>query len=160
MLSAHAEETRDVTASAQEVFAYIDRPERLSAYMGRRSWHLLGSTMTIETDEYHGQKVGSRVRLRGRVLGIPLAVDAIIVARDPPYRKAWETSGDPHLLVMGAYRMRVTIAERGEEARVGIGIDYAPPPRGPERLLGRLFGAAYARWCVGEMATDLQRAFA
>lgn len=121
---------------------------------------LLGSTMTIDTDADRGQRVGSRLSLRGRVLGIPLEVNAVIVAREPPTRKVWETIGDPHLLVIGPYRMRVTIADRGRESRVTVGIDYALSPRWPDRWLGRMLGAAYARWCVRQMVRDLQRTFA
>ena len=159
-LPRHAEEARDIAASAASLFDYIDRPERLSAHMGWRSLHLLGSMMTVDTDADRGQRVGSRLSLRGRVLGIPLNVNAVIVAREPPTRKVWETIGDPHLLVIGPYRMRVMIADCGRKSHVTVGIDYALPPRWPDRWLGRLLGAAYARWCVRQMVGDVQRTFA
>ena len=90
----------------------------------------------------------------------PLVVEDEVVARDPPHYKAWQTVGEPRLLVIGAYRMRVTIDALGDGSRVAIAIDYALPVRTWERWLGALLGAAYARWCVDQMLMDLQAKFA
>ena len=38
-------------------------------------------------------------------------------------------------------------------------IDYALPKREPSRLLGRIFGHWYARWCTARMVADAQAAF-
>ena len=47
-----------------------------------------------------------------------------VLRRDPPKLKAWETVGEPHLLVVGPYRMMVSIAPRGDGSHVVITIDY------------------------------------
>jgi len=64
------------------------------------------------------------------VLGIDLAFEGEVTERKPPYRKAWQTVGDPRLLVVGAYRMEVTIDKRGTGSHVRIAIDYALPSDG------------------------------
>ena len=158
-LERQAEADCEVPASPLPIFEYIDRPERLSAHMERRSWRMGGGTMTIETDVGGGRAVGSRMRLAGRVLGIDLAVEGEVTERKPPYRKAWQTVGDPRLLVVGAYRMEVTIDKRGTGSHVRIAIDYALPSDGLSRWLGTLFGAMYARWCVKQMIEDVRQRF-
>ena len=94
-----------------------------------------------------------------RMLGIPLWVEGEVVQRDPPVRKAWETVGEPHLLVIGRYRMSANIEARGDRSHVTIAIDYDWPAKAPARWLGMLFGPMYARWCVRQMIQDLVREF-
>ena len=160
VLERHAEAHCEVPASPSPIFEYIDRPERLSAHMERRSWRMGGGTMSINTDAGGGRAVGSRMRLAGRVLGINLAVDGEVTEHTPPYRKVWQTVGKPRLLVVGAYRMEVTIHERGRGSYVRIAIDYALPSDGLSRWLGALFGGMYARWCVNQMIEDVRQRFA
>lgn len=158
-LRLHAEATCEVRAQPPSVFDYIDQPQRLSAHMARRSWQLGGASMAIETDAEGGRTVGSHIRLAGRMLGIPLSVEGRVVRREPPNLKAWETVGEPDLLVIGRYRMRVNIDARGDSAHVVIAIDYALPANAPARWLGMLFGPMYARWCVRQMTQDLVHQF-
>ena len=158
-LPLHAEATCEVRAQSPSVFEYIDQPQRLSAHMARRSWQLGGASMSIETDAEGGRAVGSHIRLAGRMLGIRLYVEGKVVRREPPNLKAWETIGDPNLLVIGRYRTSVKIDPRGERTHVVIAIDYALPATVPTRWLGMLFGSTYARWCVRQMAQDLVHQF-
>jgi hypothetical protein len=158
-LRLHAEATCEVRSAPSAIFEYIDKPERLSAHMARRSWQLAGAAMVIETDAAGGRAVGSHIRLAGRMLGIPLSVEGKVVRREPPNLKAWETVGEPRLLVIGRYRMRVNIDARGDRAHVMIAIDYALPAKALTRWLGMLFGPMYARWCVRQMAQDLVHQF-
>lgn len=116
--------------------------------------------MAIEVDEGRGQKVGSRIRLAGRVLGIPLSVDEIVTQRDPPHRKVWETTGSPRLLVIGRYRMGFELLPQGEVSLLRVFIEYALPENAPARWLGRLFGGFYAKWCTERMRDDAVRHFA
>lgn len=116
--------------------------------------------MDIEVDEGRGQKVGSRIRLAGRVLGIPLSADEIVTQRDPPHRKVWETAGSPRLLVIGRYRMGFELLPQGEVSLLRVFIEYALPENAPARWLGRLFGGFYAKWCTERMLDDAVRHFA
>ena len=159
-LQRHSKSECDVSAQPSSIFEYIDRPERLSAHMARRSWQLAGASMTIETDADGGRAVDSHIRLSGRMLGLRLYVEGRVVKREPPNLKAWETVGEPRLLVIGRYRMTVSIDVRGDLSHVAIAIDYALPAKAPARWLGMLFGPIYARWCVRQMTRDLVHQFA
>lgn len=143
--------------SAAEVFALLDDPHALASHMGESSWMMAGSRMSIETDAAGGRAVGSHIRMCGRVLGLKLSLDEVVVERAPPYRKTWQTVGSPRLLVIGAYRMGFEIDSAGERAcRLTVFIDYELA----ESPLGRALGRTYARWCTRQMVDDAQRRFA
>ena len=110
--------------------------------------------METQIDAGRGQKVGSRIRLSGRVFGVELSVEEIVVERDPPRRKVWETTGAPKLLVIGLYRMGFELSAQGNGSMLRVFIEYALPERAPARWLGRLFGRYYARWCTRQMVDD------
>jgi hypothetical protein len=78
--------------------------------MSKSSWMMGGGRMLVSTDKGHGQVVGSHIRLDGRVFGIHLTVDEVVVRRVPPVEKTWETVGTPRLLVIGPYLMGIQIA--------------------------------------------------
>ena len=116
---------------------------------------MAGASMRIATDALNGQAVGSRIALSGRVLGIGLAAEEAVTAYDPPRRKVWQTLGEPHLLVIGAYRMGFEVGPCEGGSRVALWIDYDLPRRGIGRWLGRWFGRWYAKWCVAQMLGSL-----
>ena len=41
-----------------------------------------------------------------------------------------------------------------DATKLRVVIDYALPDAGPGRVLGRLFGPTYARWCTRRMVDD------
>jgi hypothetical protein len=144
-----------VECAAEDLFARLDDHARLSSHMRQASWRMLGARMRLELDAAGGRAIGSRIRLTGRVLGIPLFVEEAVTERAAPVRKAWETLGAPRLLVVGSYRMGFEIASVAERrSRLRVFIEYALPERAPARWLGRLLGGAYARWCVDRMLQD------
>jgi hypothetical protein len=149
-----------VAAPADDVFALVDDHARLSAHMSRRSWAMGGGSMTVESDSARGQAVGSRLMLHGIVFGLRLFVEEAVVERTPPYRKVWETVGEPRLLVIGRYRMGFDIEQQGTSSLLTVFIDYDLPTRWTSRWLGALFGSGYARWCAARMANDAARHFA
>ena len=127
--------------------------------MSRKSWRLGGTSMSIATDAKGGRAVGSHISLSGRMLGLTLSVECVVVKRVPNQAKEWETVGAPRLLVIGPYRVSVRIGPHDENCVVTIAIDYAMPSAGWERLLACAFGRLYARWCVGQMTRDLAARF-
>ena len=149
-----------VPATPVELFRHADDPARLATHMDESSWMLFGGRFATETDAAGGRALGSRIRMHGRVLGVSLGLEESITERDPPHRKAWETLGEPRLLVIGRYRMGfdVDLDARGSTFRVFI--DYALPVSMSGRWLGRLFGRRYARWCTQRMLQDVVRRFA
>lgn len=150
----HAECSGAVAVDAQALFDYLDDPTRLSAHMGRRSWRMGGGRMDLALDAARGRDVGARIRLAGRAFGMALALDEVVVERQPAATKAWETIGEPHLRVIGAYRMGFAIRPTPTGANLRVFLDYALPSRWPDRWLGRLLAPAYARWCVRTMVAD------
>ena len=121
---------------------------------------MAGATMQVETDALKGQAVGSVIRVTGRVLGMNLAVEEVVTERTPSLSKIWETRGEPHLLVIGAYRMGFAIFALGNRSRLVVFIDYRLPARGFAHGLGLVFGRAYASWCTRRMASDAAEAAA
>jgi hypothetical protein len=116
--------------------------------------------MEIALDGGRGQKVGSRMRLAGRVLGLALSVEEIVTERHPPHRKVWETTGSPRLLVIGHYRIGFELSPQGHGSMLRVFIEYTLPERAPARWLGRLLGRSYAAWCTQRMVDDAVKHFA
>ena len=154
MLPLRFESNGLVQAPMDQVFAHIDDHARLSAHMSEPSWRMGGGRMETRIDEGRGQEVGSRIRLSGRVFGVELSVEEIVVERDPPRRKVWETTGAPKLLVVGHFRMGFELSAQGNASMLRVFIEYALPERAPARWLGRLFGRYYASWCTRQMVDD------
>ena len=156
----HHESRREIAVSPEILFSYLDDHNRLSGHMSKSSWMMAGSRMDIEFDAEKGQAIGSRIRLKGRALGVPLYVEEVVTERTPPLRKAWQTVGAPRLLVIGPYRMGFEIIPKGAASQLRIFIDYALPSTRSLRWLGGILGRFYANWCAEKMAGDAAQAFA
>jgi hypothetical protein len=155
----HCESRREVHAPADVLFPYLDDHNQLSAHMTKSSWMMLGSRMDVDLDASEGRAVGAHIRLDGRVFGIPLSVEEVVIERQPPLRKVWQTVGSPRLLVIGNYRMGFEIRPYGSSVSLRVFIDYARPTEFPGSVLGRLLGEFYARWCTASMAQDAANHF-
>src|SRR3990167_6963246 len=90
--------------------------------MGGPSAMMGGGRMTYAFDAQRGQAVGSHIRMGGEAFGLRLFVDEVVTVRDPPRRKVWRTTGEPRLIIIGAYEMGFEIAEEDPRSRA--------PPRG------------------------------
>ncbi len=149
-----------MAARPEALFDQLDDPRRLSAHMSRPSLALLGTSLAIETDGQRGRELGSVIRMRGRVLGIPLSLEEIVVERRRPALKTWVTAGQPRLLVIGPYRMGFRIAPAPGGSRLTVFIDYRWPANPWLWLPARLLASSYARWCCRRMVRDARRPFA
>jgi hypothetical protein len=154
----HAEAAAFVAASPHRLFAHLDDPRRLGGHMEKPSAMMLGGAMRYAFDAGEGRSVGAVIKMSGDVLGFSVGLEEVITERTP-MRKVWETRGETNLLVIGPYRMGFDITPAGEGAELRVFIDYDLPQRGAGRVLGALFGAVYARWCVEHMANDAARRF-
>jgi hypothetical protein len=159
LLPYHYEDSAFVNASSPVLFDYVDDHERLSSHMSESSWMMGHGRMKVEVDGADARQVGSEIRLSGRVLGTDLFVAERVIVREPPLRKAWETAAVPRLLVIGHYRMGFEIAPCQNGSVLRIFIDYALPAASGARLLGRLFGGFYARWCTRQMVRGVAHHF-
>jgi hypothetical protein len=148
------EATAVVAAPVEDVFAFLDNHENLASHMSKPSGRMFGSAMTIWMDPDRTQRVGSRFGFTGSVLGIPLRVVEVVMSREPPHRKTWETSEEPTLWVIGRYGMGFALDPLGQRSRLSIHISYVSGPGLLRGFLGLLFGRSYARWCVGRMLDD------
>jgi len=155
----HAEAVALIHATPEQIFAKLDDQRRLAAHMTKASWMTLGSKFNFELDEFQGRRIGSVIRMNGRIAGIELCLVEIVNAYEPPLRKAWATLGEPRLLVIGDYRMGFNLTAEGKGARLQVWIDYHLPSRAALRWLGWLLGPAYAGWCVRKMVEDARRGF-
>ena len=153
----HYEDSIFIPASSEEVFAYIDDHKGFSSHMSQPSWMMGGGQMNVSVDEGHGQKVGSHIRLSGRVFGIKLFLDEVVTRHDPPYLKTWETVGTPKLLVVGHYSMGIEIKPQSSRSHLRVFIDYDLPTTNVR--LGQLFSGVYAKWCVQQMIKGVRNHF-
>lgn len=139
-----------VPALPEVLFDFLDDHRNLAAHMTGQSMLMAGGSMSFDFDSDGGHALGSRIRMDGRVLGLRLEASETVTERAPPLRKAWQTDGEPRLLVIGAYRMGFEIARHGTASRLRVFVDYDLPPW-PWRLAGILLGGFYAKWCTHSM---------
>ncbi|WP_244520130.1 SRPBCC family protein [Sinorhizobium glycinis] len=131
----------DVGTPAEVLFDHLDDQASLGSHMQKPSMMMLGGSMSYEFDEAKGRAVGSLIKMRGSILGLVLSVEEVIVERQPPRRKVWETRGRPNLLVIGGYRMGFEISASGAASRLRVFIDYGYPAT----IAGKLLGPCLAR---------------
>ena len=143
-----------VNAPISTVFDYVDDPARLAGHMSQSSWRLGGGKMSFEFDDGRGRAVGSRVRLSGRILGVPLFLEEIVTDRTAPMRKAWETCGEPRLLVIGPYRMGFELTQSGRATTMRVFLAYDLAPGCVSRWLSKMFARYFADWCTRRMVSD------
>jgi hypothetical protein len=155
----HDETKAFIPSPAEQIFAHIDDPTHLSSHMSESSWMMGGGKMQIELDADRGQKIGSLIRLSGRVFGIELSLEEKVIERDPPHRKVWETTSPPRLLVIGHYRMGFELTPQENGLTLCVFIDYDLPEKPPSRWLGVMFGGLYAKWCTQQMVNDAVKHF-
>ena len=155
----HDERVVLLNAPVDRVYAYLDDPKALAEHMGESSMMMLGSRMSIDVDAGGGRVIGSKIRMDGRMMGISLSLDEVIIEREVPSRKVWETIGTPNLLVMAHYRMGFELTRKGDMSMARVFIDYSLPTNAPASWLGRLLGGVYARWCTKQMADGAGRHF-
>lgn len=156
----HQESRAVIPAPAESVFAHVDDHMTLSSHMTQPSWRMGGGKMEVALDGGAGKKTGSKIGLSGRVLGIPIRLEEIVTERTPPFRKTWETVGDPKLLVIGRYRMGVEITPQKTGSLLRVFIDYEWPGNTLlEQWAGYLLSGYYAKWCTQQMVDDTKKYF-
>lgn len=145
----HYEESHVINASPNQVFSYIDDHSKFSSHMNKSSWMMAGGKMTTTIDQEKGQAVGSHIKMDGIVFGFHVFLDEVVIYRQPPRIKVWETVGTPRLLIIGHYQMKVEIQPVEGGSKISVSIEYQLP--NTNRWLGKLFGDWYAKWCVRQM---------
>jgi hypothetical protein len=159
LLPYHFERSANVGAPCDVVFDYLDDFAHFGEHMMRSSWMMAGSSMRYEFDEARGRTVGARIWLRGAFLGAPLEIEQQVTERVPPLSKSWQTTGQPRMLILKAYRMGFALSSKAGRCALRVYIDYAKPERGLGRWLGQVVAAPYARWCVRNALEGALRRF-
>lgn len=159
-MSRHFESAGFVSAPPDAVFSYVDDHERLSSHMTRSSWMMGGGRMDVQLDAGRGRRLGSRIRMSGRAFGLGLSLEELVSEYDPPRRKAWETVGQPRLLIMGEYRMGFDISPQNGGSSLRVFIDYELPQSTRARWLLAKLASWYAAWCTQRMVKDAVAHFA
>jgi hypothetical protein len=137
-----AEASGIVEAPADVVFAFLDDQENLSSHMSKPSLMMLGTTMEIVMDADRTRSIGSRFGFSGSILGVPLKVDEVVTARNPPLSKTWETTDEPTLWVIGRYAMGFDLVRLGTRCELRVHIAYARAQGILGGLLSRLLGTS------------------
>ena len=145
-----------ISVPVEEVFRFVDDHNSFSSHMKKSSWMMGGGRMDIQIDKGKGQKVGSHIRLSGKILGYDLFLDEVVTLHEPPHKKVWQTVGNPKLLVVSNYKMGVEINPQDGKSELKVFIEYELPST---RWLGYLFGGVYAKWCVRQMIQSIQEHF-
>jgi Polyketide cyclase / dehydrase and lipid transport len=153
------EATSIINAKADDLFDFLDDQASLGGHMEKPSAMMLGGSMHYAFDEGKGRAIGSVIHMDGKMLGLTLTLDEIVVEREPPRRKIWRTIAVPHILVVGHYRMGFEIEPDGIGSLLRVFIDYDLPASRLGRFLGLMFARPYARWCVRKMADDAAKHF-
>src|SRR3989344_7411632 len=99
----HYEDSLVVKSDPAKVFLYADDHANFSSHMNQSSWMMGGGKMETRVDEGNGQKLGSHIKMSGKVFGINLFLDEVITKHEPPFKKEWETVGKVNLLVIDNY---------------------------------------------------------
>ncbi|MEW6042982.1 MAG: SRPBCC family protein [Thermoproteota archaeon] len=157
--SRHYEESTVIRSDVKSVFAYADDFTNFSSHMNRSSWMMGGGSMNIHLDEGRGQKVGSHIRMNGKVFGINLFLDEVITSYEPPFHKEWQTVEGLNLIVIGHYKLGFEIELKNGNSKLRIYIEYDLPVSARSRWLGRLFGRIYAKWCIRQMINGVKEHF-
>lgn len=155
LYSLHEESSVLIKSTVEKVFEKLDDPLLLSAHMSKPSWKMGGGKMETVLDSQGGRSVGSHIGLHGRFFGIHLYLDEVVILRDPPHTKSWETVGEPKLIVIGPYRMGFQLKREMDAVRLRVEIDFDLPRRGMPHFFGLLFGRSYAKWCTQQMVRDV-----
>lgn len=150
----HLERSVLLNTRIESAFDYLDDPKRLASHMSQSSWMMAGSHMDLDLDKGEGRVEGSKIKMSGRMLGLQLFLEEVVIERRPPLKKFWETIGTPKLLVLSNYRMGFELTPKDHVCQLRVFIDYDLPTSGFEYWLGRALGKIYVQWCCKRMAED------
>lgn len=157
--SKHYEENIIIKAGADTVFAFVDNHHNFASHMNNSQWWMAGGKFETKIDEGKGQKIGSHIQMSGKILGINMFLDEVIIKREPPFRKSWETVGDLSLLVIGNYELGFELEPENNNSKLKVYIDYGLPRSLRTRWLGIFFGEMYAKMCVQQMINGVKDHF-
>lgn len=145
-------ETVEIRAAAEPVFARVDDIRNLGWHMtDRSSMAMMGSRLRLEVLSDQPTGLGATCRYSGTVMGLSIDFSESVTKYLPPREKVWRTIGEPRLLIIASYEMRVAVEQMSPtSARLTISIVYELPRAAFWRIVGL--------WCLRRMLQDARRA--
>lgn len=156
----HLSRTALIGAPAAQVFAYVDDIRNLARHMSESpSMPMMGSKLKLEIVTPEPTGVGATYRYTGKMLGLVLEFSEAVTTYIAGREKIWHTIGNPQLLILRGYQMRVLVEPvTPATSKLTISIDYELPKGGGWRIAGWLLADAYSRWCLSGMVDGSKRA--
>jgi len=153
-------ETVEIKAPAESVFAYVDDIRNVGWHMTKRSsMAMMGSRLKLEILSKQPTGLGATYRYSGTMMGLSLDFSESVTKYVPNREKIWRTVGEPQLLIISSYEMRLAVEPMSAvSSRLTISITYDLPRSPVWLLLGRLLAGPYSRWCLRQMVGDAKRA--
>jgi hypothetical protein len=153
-------ETADIKASAESVFAYVDDIRNIGWHMTERSsMAMMGSRLELEIVSEQSTGLGATYRYSGTMMGLSLDFSESATRYIPNREKIWHTIGEPRLLIISSYEMRLAVEPlSAASSRLTISIASELPRSTFWRIVGRLLAGPYSRWCLRQMVGDAKRA--
>ena len=153
-------ETAEIRACAETVFAHVDDIRNLGWHMtGRSSVAMMGLRLRLQILSDHATGLGATYRYSGSMMRLSIDFSETVTIYAPPYEKVWRTIGEPRLLIIASYEMRVAVEPLSPaSSRLTISIVYELPRSGFWRIVGLLLARPYSRWCLREMLNSAQHA--
>jgi Polyketide cyclase / dehydrase and lipid transport len=152
-------EAIDIDAPAETVFAYVDDIRNMGWHMTERpSMAMMGSRLKLDILSERTTGVGATYRYSGTMLGFTLDFSETVTSYVPNREKAWHTIGEPRLVIIASYDMRLLVEPRSpSSSSLTISIRYALPRAWVGRVLGLMLAGPYSRWCLRRMIRDTKR---
>lgn len=147
-----------IRAPVKSVFRYMDDLSKTGMHMSENSMMMMGSKLKLEHVSGPEKGMGATFRWKGKTMGFPLDFTVRVTKWAENEEKVWETVGNPQLVILGWYLMRLRTVADGEGTRVSLEIRYRRPERLFYKLLSVLFARVYAEWCLSRMLNDTKRA--
>lgn len=151
--------TATIAAPAERVFGYVDDIRNLARHMSEnRSMPMMGSKLKLEILTSNATDVGATYQYSGSMMGLMIDFSETVTKYVSGREKIWRTIGNPQLLIVESYEMRVVVEPlQANTAQLTISFDYDLPRSGMWRLIGRALAGSYARWCLDSMISGTKR---
>ena len=153
-------ETAEIRAAAERVFSHVDDIRNVGWHMTERSsMAMMGSRLRLEILSDQATGLGAMYRYSGTMMGLTLDFSESVTRYAPPREKVWRTIGNPRLLIIASYEMRVAVESLSpSSSRLTISITYQLPRPWFWRIVGLGLAGPYSRWCLRRMVHDAKRA--
>ncbi|MBI2125811.1 MAG: SRPBCC family protein [Thaumarchaeota archaeon] len=155
----HAQKVIEIRASPEEVFAFMDDIQNVGWHMeGQRSMPLMGGKLDLERLSTNATGEGATYRWYGKILGMKVDFSEVVSKWVEGREKVWHTIGDPKIIIMSNYEMRLTLSPTDVGTKVIFEIDYDLPNTWYGKIIGNLLASRYAEWCLRRACEDAKNA--